>query len=74
MVREILDNEAEQGLNALTQAGPLTIQRRCSSCGLEWESAHDGEACPLRELEITFLFSDWFMGFSEATSSWRSMV
>jgi predicted transcriptional regulator len=52
----------------LAQASAGTIQRRCSSCGLEWESAHYGEACPLRELEMAFLSADWFMVFSEATS------
>lgn len=68
MIRGVLDEEAEKGVNRLARASAGTIQRRCSSCGLEWESAHYGEACPLRELEMAFLSADWFMVFSEATS------
>lgn len=62
-----LDEETENGVNALAQASPGTILQRCSSCGLEWESAHDGEACPLRELEMAFFPANLFMGYSDAT-------
>ncbi len=51
--------------NSLHQVSSGRIQRKCKSCGLEWESAHDEESCPLRELETAFLSEDWFMVFSE---------
>ncbi len=68
MVKVVCDKALGTNLNALPPPGRSTIQSRCSSCGLEWESAHYGEACPLRELEMAFLSADWFMVFSEATS------
>jgi hypothetical protein len=74
MARKALDEEGGENGNALSQASSGTIHRRCSSCGLEWESAHYGEACPLRELETAFLSADWFMFASETTSSSRQKV
>ena len=68
MVKVICDGELEATLNAFPPPGPSSIQSRCSSCGLEWESTHDAESCPLRELEITFLSADWFMLANEAIS------
>lgn len=68
MISVFLDEEDQKGVNALPQASQDTIPQRCSSCGLEWDSAHDAESCPLQELEITFLSADWFMVFSESTS------
>ena len=68
MVRVFLDDEDEKGVKTLAKASMGTIQQRCSRCGLEWDSAHDAESCPLEELEISFLSADWFMVFGESTS------
>jgi rubrerythrin len=58
MNRVVLEEETERGQYALGQTRPGTIQWRCSSCGLEWESAQYGEGCPLEQLERTFLGAD----------------
>ena len=71
MVKVLRDEEIETGVNTLRQAGSDGIQMRCSSCGLEWESGHDEETCPLKELEAAFLSEDWFLMSSEATSGSR---
>jgi hypothetical protein len=63
--------EVKKDINAMTQASRGTIQSRCSNCGLEWESAHYAEECPLSELEKVFLTEDWFMGSSEANDECR---
>jgi hypothetical protein len=67
MVKVVRDGELETTLNAFPPPGHRS-QNRCNSCGPEWESTHDAESCPLRELEITFLSADWFMLANEATS------
>lgn len=58
MRRFVLEEETDLGPHVLSQARPGAIQWRCSSCGLEWESAQYGEACPLEQLERTFLGAD----------------
>lgn len=63
-----LEEERERGPHALSPDRPGSIQLRCGSCDLEWESAHYLEECPLKELETVFLSDDWFMVPSEATS------
>lgn len=68
MNRVILEEETHRGPEALSPARPGSILLQCDSCGLEWESAHYQEECPLRELETVFLPEDWFMEPSEATS------
>ena len=55
-------------VNPLRQISSGRIRRRCSGCGLEWESGHDEETCPLRELETAFLSEGWFTVSSEANS------
>jgi len=68
MVNVGCDGKLEANGNVFASPGPSTIQNRCSSCGLKWESVHDEGSCPLMELEMTFLSADWFMVLSEATS------
>jgi hypothetical protein len=67
MVKVVREEKTEMGVNALRQASSGRIRRRCRGCGLEWESSHYAEACPLRELETAFLEA-WIMVSGEATS------
>jgi rubrerythrin len=66
MTRGMADREAEHGIKILSSAGSATFRWRCRSCGLEWESTHDEEACPLRELEAAFLSEEWFIDSCDA--------
>ena len=68
MVKVARVERTEMGVDTLRQASSGRIRRWCCSCGLEWESSHDAEACPLRELETAFLSEDWFMVSNEETS------
>ncbi len=66
MSRVILEGERDRDSHALSQNRSGTILMRCGCCGLEWESAHYKEGCPLRELEKAFLSENWFMVSSKA--------
>ena len=69
MVNVVREEKTSMDIKILRQTNSGRIRMRCSSCGLEWESFHYVEACPLRELEAVFLCEDWFMvASSEVTS------
>jgi hypothetical protein len=54
------DHDMEgKGMKAAPSPSSPVVQQRCGSCGMEWKSSQDAEACPLEELEITFFFADW---------------
>jgi hypothetical protein len=61
MVKVVGHEEAAIGNHEGSPFSHRMIHRRCSSCGVEWESAHSGEGCPLSELELNFLPVDWLM-------------
>ncbi|KPK25980.1 MAG: hypothetical protein AMK69_12975 [Nitrospira bacterium SG8_3] len=62
MAKVLWGEVTAKAVNPLRQVSSGRIQRQCNSCGLEWDSAHDEETCPLRELEAVFLPEDWFYG------------
>jgi len=66
MIKTFWNEQTGKGVKPLSHVSSSRIRRRCSSCGLEWESNHCEETCPLRELESAFLPEDWFMMPSEA--------
>jgi hypothetical protein len=68
MVKVVCDKALGTNLNALPPPGPVYDPKSMQQLWPGGESAHYGEACPLRELEMAFLSADWFMVFSEATS------
>lgn len=47
--------EAAISVHAVSPVSHRMIHNRCTSCGVEWESAHSEEMCPLWELELHFL-------------------
>lgn len=67
MVNVLRDEKTVQEVNDFRSPRSGRIRLRCSSCGLAWDSAHDEEACPLRDLEAAFLSEDWFMVPGEAS-------
>ncbi|MEJ2231323.1 MAG: hypothetical protein P8X46_09095 [Nitrospirales bacterium] len=68
MIKVVRKEKTALVIKTLRRSDPGRIRRRCSNCGLEWESFHYAEACPLRELETTFLSEDWFTVSREVTS------
>lgn len=74
MVEVLPEEKIETIDRPLRQTDSVRIRRRCNDCGLEWESFHYVVACPLRELEATFLSEGWFMMSSEEPSKIRLMV
>jgi len=68
MIKLVREEKPALVIKTLGRSDSGRIRRRCSSCGLEWESFHYAEACPLRELEATFLSEDWFTFSREFTS------
>ena len=68
MVKVVGEEKIKMGVNTLLQDSSGRIRRRCNDCGLEWESSQYVVACPLRELETTFLSENLFMVSCEAPS------
>ncbi len=38
----------------------IPTEHQCPLCGMTWNPNHEGEDCPLLELEIEFLGANWF--------------
>lgn len=60
MGNEVYYTVVGKELDAASLLSPNLMQRRCRRCGMEWESGHYDEVCPLEELEMSFLSADWF--------------
>ena len=74
MVKVVGEETIEMSVNILCQTDLGKSGRRCNECDLELESPHYVVACPLREMEATFLSEGWLMESSDEIINMRQMV